>query len=422
VSAPQVHATGARVDALRTDEVEALRKDFPILAGTMRGRPLVYLDSAATAQKPRAVIDAMDRFYSHDYASVHRGVYQLAERATLAYEDARVRVARFLRARDPREVVFVRGATEAINLVAASFGRAHVGPGDEIVVTEMEHHSNIVPWQLLCEERGARLVVAPIDDRGVLRIDALAERLSPRTRIVALAHVSNVLGTVNPVREVADLAHARGAVLVVDGAQAAPHLAVDVQRLGCDFYVFSGHKLYGPTGIGVLWGRAEILEAMPPWQSGGSMIASVHFEKTRFAGVPQRFEAGTPHAAGAIGLAAAIDYLEAIGLDRVAARDAQLLALAHERLGRLAGLRILGEAPHKLAVVSFVLDRVHPHDVATILDQEGIAVRAGHHCAQPLMERFGVPATARASFGIYNTEQEIDALARGLERALEVFA
>jgi len=403
-------------------EVARLRADFPILAQKVHGKPLAYLDNANTTQKPRAVIDAESRFYAHDYAGVHRAVYELAERATRAYEAGRESVRRFLHAPDAHEVILLRGTTEAINLVAASFARSpRLGAGDEILITAMEHHSNLVPWQLACEARGARLVVTPIDDRGELLLDELEKRLSPRTRLVALVHVSNVLGTVNPVREVIELAHARSVPVLLDGAQAAPHLPVDVQELGCDFYAFSGHKLYGPSGIGALWGRRELLEAMPPWQGGGAMIESVSFEKTTFAGLPARFEAGTPNIAGAVGLGAAIEYVEAIGIDRIAAHEQALLAYANDLLAELPEVRVIGTAPGKAGVISFAIEGVHPHDVATVLDREGVAVRAGHHCAQPLMERFGVPATVRASFGLYNTRADVDAFVAGLRAVLEVF-
>jgi cysteine desulfurase/selenocysteine lyase len=403
-------------------ELARLRADFPILDQKAHGRPLVYLDNAASTQKPRAVIDAVSRLYAEDYANVHRGVYQLAERATRAYEAGREAVRRLLNAPDAREVVLLRGTTEAINLVAASFGRSQVGPGDEILITAMEHHSNIVPWQLLCEERGARLVVAPIDDAGELILDELERRIGPRTKLVSVAHVSNALGTVNPVREIVERAHARGVPVLVDGAQAVARLPVDVQALGCDFYALSGHKLYGPSGIGALWGRAERLEAMPPWQGGGEMIETVTFEKTTFAPIPHKFEAGTPAIAQAAGLAAAIGYLEAVGVERVGAHEHELLTAATAALAALPGVRVIGTAREKAGVLSFVLDGVHPHDVATILDREGVAVRAGHHCAQPVMERFGVPATVRASFALYNDRSDVEALARGLRSVLEVFA
>jgi cysteine desulfurase / selenocysteine lyase len=402
-------------------DVERVRKDFPILERTNRGQPLVYLDTAATAQKPRAVIEALADFYARDYAAVHRSVFEISEIATRRFEDARESARRLVGAAHAREIVFTRNATEALNLVAASWGRHHVGPGDEVLLTEMEHHANIVPWQMLCEERGARLRVAPIDDRGALDMEAFAKLLSERTRIVAVAHVSNVLGTVNPVAEIGRLAHDRGAVLVVDGAQAASRIPVDVASLGCDFYAFSAHKLYGPTGTGVLWGRAELLDAMPPYQTGGSMIESVSFEKTTFAQPPQRFEAGTPDVAGAVGLAAAIDYVQGLGLDRIAAHEAELLVRGTERLSEIPEVRIVGEAPGKIGVLSFVVDGVHPHDVGTVLDQQGVAIRAGHHCAQPLMERFGVPATARASLGLYNREDDLDRLASAVREAVRIF-
>jgi cysteine desulfurase/selenocysteine lyase len=402
-------------------DVERVRRDFPILRRGMRGRPLVYLDSAASAQKPRAVIDAVRDFYETSYANIHRGVYELSELATRLHDEARAKVAGLLGS-DPREIVFVRNATEAINLVAWSWGRSQLRTGDEILITELEHHSNIVPWQLLCEEKGARLVVAPVDDRGTLLLDDFEARLSERTRLAAFTHVSNALGTLNPVAELAALAHRAGALVLVDGAQAVPRLPVDVRALGCDFYAFSGHKLYGPTGVGCLYGRRELLDAMPPWQGGGDMIAEVRFEKTTFAETPQRFEAGTPDIAGAVGLGAAIDYVRELGLERIAAHERELLAYGSGRLAEVPGLRLVGTAPEKTGVLSFVLDGVHPHDVGTVLDQEGIAIRAGHHCAQPLMERLGLPATARASLGVYNTRADLDRLAEALRKVLEVFA
>ncbi len=398
------------------------RADFPILHQEVHGKPLVYLDSAATSQKPRQVIDAVSRYYECDNANVHRAVYQLAERATRAYEDARTVVARHIGAGDPREIVFVRGATEAINLVAQSFGRVHVGEGDEILVTGMEHHSNIVPWQLLCQEKGARLRVAPLDERGDVILEEYEKLLSPRTRLVAAVHVSNALGTVNPVETFIDLARERGIPTLLDGAQALPHMPLDVGSLGCDFYAFSGHKVYAPMGIGVLWARAAHLEAMPPWQGGGEMIASVTFEKTTFNEVPYKFEAGTPNVPGAVGLGAALQYVEALGLDAIAAYEAELLAYGTDLLTRLGGIELIGTARRKAGVLSFVLDGIHPHDVGTILDREGIAVRAGHHCAQPVMDRYGVPATVRASLGLYNTREDLDALARGLSVVREMFA
>ena len=403
-------------------ELARIRADFPILDQKVHGKPLVYLDSAASTQKPRVVIDAVSRFYAEDYANIHRGVYQLAERATRAYEAGREAVRRLLNAPDAREVVLLRGTTEAINLVAQSWGRANVGAGDEILITGLEHHSNIVPWQLLCAERGARLVVAPIDDDGVVRMDELERLVGPRTKLVAVAHVSNALGTVNPVREIAAIAHAAGARVLVDGAQAVARMPVDVQAIGCDFYALSGHKLYGPSGIGALWGRAELLEAMPPWQGGGEMIETVRFERSTWARIPHKFEAGTPHIAGGAGLAAAIGYLESIGIDRVAAHEEALLAYAVEALATVPGVRLVGTAPSRAGVLGFVVDGIHAHDVGTILDREGVAVRAGHHCAQPVMERFGVPATVRASFGLYNARDDVDALVRGLHTVVEVFA
>jgi cysteine desulfurase/selenocysteine lyase len=400
-------------------DVARVRADFPALHQQVNGRPLVYLDNAATTQKPQAVLDALLGFYSRDCANVHRGVHALSQRATDAYEGARETVARFLNAR-PREIVFTRGTTEAINLVAYSYG-SRLSPGDEILITELEHHSNIVPWQMLAERTGARLRVAPIDDRGEIILEEFQRLLGPRTRIVAVAHVSNALGTVNPVEEICRLAHTYGARVLVDGAQAVPHLAVDVRALDCDFYAFSGHKIYGPTGIGVLFGRWELLEAMPPYQGGGDMIRSVTFEKTLYNDPPYRFEAGTPHIAGAIGLAAAIEYVTRLGLEGIRRHEQQLLEAATRALEEIPGVRIVGTAAHKAAVVSFVLDGVHPHDVATVLDHEGVAVRAGHHCAQPLMERFGLPATTRASFALYNTLEEVDALAQAVRRARELF-
>jgi cysteine desulfurase/selenocysteine lyase len=402
-------------------DLARVRADFPILAREIHGRPLVYLDNAASTQKPRAVLDAVASCYTESYANVERGVHTLSQRATDLREKARETVRRFLNAPAAEEIVFVRGATEAVNLVAASWGRSNVKAGDEILISGLEHHSNIVPWQMLCEEKGAALRVAPLDDDGAIVLAELERLLSPRTRLVAVAHVSNALGTVCPVREIAGMAHARGALVLVDGAQAVPHLAVDVREIGCDFYAFSGHKVYGPSGIGALWGRAELLAAMPPWQGGGGMVRVVSFEKTTYADPPHRFEAGTPSIEGAIGLAAALDYVGALGLPAIAAWEHALLARAEERLAAIPGLRIVGTAPGKAAVLSFVLDGVHPHDAGTILDSRGIAVRAGHHCAQPVMQRFGVPATTRASFGLYNTFEEVDALFAGLLHVREIF-
>jgi cysteine desulfurase/selenocysteine lyase len=402
-------------------DLARVRDDFPILARQIHGRPLTYLDNAATTQKPRAVAAAIADCYSGWYANVERGVHTLSQLATQNREGARETVRRFLNAASAEEIVFVRGTTEAINLVAGSWGPAHVGRGDEVLITGLEHHSNLVPWQRLCEERGATLRVAPLDARGEVRLEDFARLLSPRTRLAAFAHVSNALGTINPVREMTAMAKQAGAAVLIDGAQAVPHLAVDVQALGCDFYAFSGHKVYGPSGIGVLWGRAERLAAMPPWQSGGGMVHTVSFERTTYAPPPHRFEAGTPFIEGAAGLAAAIDYLSVLGLPAVAAWESELLALATARLAEVPGLRIIGTARAKAAVVSFTVEGIHPHDLGTILDREGVAIRAGHHCAQPVMAHFGVPATARASFALYNTAAEVEALAAALVRARELF-
>jgi cysteine desulfurase/selenocysteine lyase len=404
-----------------TFDAERARKDFPILHQMVHGKPLVFLDSAASAQKPRPVIDAISRLYATDYANIHRGVYDLSVRATEAVEDARRKVARFIGA-DPQEIVFVRNATEAINLVAATFGRKHVREGDEVLITHMEHHANIVPWQRLCEERGAALRVAPIDDRGQLILEAFEALLTPRTRIAAVTHVSNALGTVNPIEEIVGLAHARDIPVLVDGAQAVPHGRVDVRELDCDFYAFSGHKLFGPSGIGVLYGKAAQLAAMPPYMGGGEMILSVSFDETIYKEPPYRFEAGTPDIAGAVGLGAAIDYLEAQDLDAVAAYERELLAYADQALSSIPGIRLIGTAEHKASAISFVMDGVHPHDIGTILDREGIALRTGHHCAQPVMQRFGIPATARASLALYNTRADVDALVSALQEVREVFA
>jgi len=406
----------------RALDVARIREDFPILGRMVVCKPLVYLDNAATAQKPQFVIDAVRRYYEDHNSNVHRGVHHLSQLATAEYEKARDRVRAFLNAGDRREIVFVRGTTEAINLVAQSFVRPTLAAGDEIVVTHMEHHSNIVPWQLLEQQAGAVLEVVPIDDRGDMDLAAYETLLaSGRVRLVSVVHVSNALGTVNPVREVIRLAHARGIPVLLDGAQAAPHLRVDVSELDCEFYAFSGHKLFGPTGIGALYGKAELLDAMPPYQGGGEMIRSVSFSGTTFADSPAKFEAGTPHIAGAVGLGAAIEYLRGLDRSAVEAHERDLLVYATGRLREVAGLRIIGEAREKVGVVSFVMTGVHPHDVGTILDQEGIAIRVGHHCAQPVMERFGVPATARASFAFYNTRAEVDQLVAGLARVRELF-
>jgi cysteine desulfurase / selenocysteine lyase len=403
-------------------DVDAVRADFPILSRAVHGHPLVYLDNAASSQKPRAVLEAERGVYEEYYANVHRGVHQLSMQSTDAYEGARAKVQRFLGAASTREVVFTRGTTEGINLVAASYGRRNVGAGDEVLISGLEHHSNIVPWQMLCDEKGARLRVAPIDDDGAVVMDELERLVSPRTKIVAVSHVSNALGTVSPVKRMAEIAHAAGAVILVDGAQAVPHLRVDVRALDCDFYAMSSHKLYGPSGVGVLYGRQRILEAMPPYQGGGDMILSVTFEKTTYNELPYKFEAGTPNIAGVIGLGAAIDYVTGIGLERIAAHEHDLLAYATERLSAVPGLRIVGTAAGKAAVISFVLEGVHPHDIGTVLDYEGVAIRTGHHCAQPVMDRYCLPATARASFAVYNTRHEVDVLVHGLQKVKELFA
>jgi cysteine desulfurase / selenocysteine lyase len=407
------------IDAPHYD-LEKIRAEFPILRERIYGRPLVYLDNAATSQKPDAVIDAISNYYRHTNANIHRGVHLLSQRATEQYEAARVAAQHFLHAVDSREIVFVRGATDGINLVANAYGRTHVGRGDEVLITAMEHHSNIVPWQMLCEEKGATLRVAPITDSGELILDEFEKLLNPRVKIVAISHVSNALGTINPVRSMIRSAHALGIPVIVDGAQAAPHLAIDVQDLDCDFYAFSAHKVYGPTGIGVLYGKAAHLEAMPPYQGGGDMISSVTFEKTIYNRIPHKFEAGTPDIAGVIGLGAAIAWVNHLGIASIAAHEHALLAYATEKIAALPGVRLIGTAREKAGVLSFLMDEIHPHDIGTILDQEGIAVRTGHHCAQPVMDRFGIPATVRASFAAYNTTAEIDALARGIQKVQEV--
>lgn len=406
----------------RAWDVNKIRADFPILREKARGHKLVYLDNAATSQKPKAVIDAIVGYYEHDNANIHRGVHYLSEKATEHFESARKAVQRFVNAKQASEIIFVRSATEAINLVAQTYGRVHVGVGDEVLITAMEHHSNIVPWQLLCQEKQAKLRVAPINDDGELILEEFERLLSPRTKIVAVGHVSNALGTVNPLPQICAMAHARNIPVVVDGAQAAPHVRIDVQALDCDFYAISGHKMYGPTGIGVLYGKMALLEAMPPYQGGGDMISSVTFDKTVYNKVPHKFEAGTPDMSGAVGLHAAIDYLTSLGMDNIASYEHDLLAYATEKFSTIPGVRLIGTARQKASVLSFVVEGIHPHDVGTILDQEGIAVRTGHHCAQPVMERFGVDATARASLGLYNTREEIDALVRGIQKVKEVFA
>ena len=403
-------------------DVEAVRRDFPILHETVHGHRLAYLDNAATTQKPTAVLKALMDFYSHDNANIHRGVHELSQRATAAHEAAREKVRGFLNAAAPREVLFVRGTTEAVNLVAHSFAAPRLAEGDEILLTHMEHHSNIVPWQMVCEARKAKLKVVPVDDRGDLILEEYERLLGPKTRLVSVVHLSNALGTINPVKEMIRLAHRRGVPVLLDGAQAAARIKLDVRDLDCDFYAFSGHKLYGPTGVGVLYGKAEHLEAMPPYMGGGDMISSVSFEKTLYNKIPNKFEAGTPHVAGVIGLGAAVDYLERLGIAAVAAHEEELLARATRAVAGIPGLRVIGTSPRKAGILSFVMEGIHPHDLGTVLDQQGIAIRAGHHCTQPLMERFGIPATARASFALYNTAGEVDALVEGLSRAREVFA
>ncbi len=415
-----MNAIHAVQHALLPLNVAQIRRDFPILERTVRGRPLAYLDNAASSQRPRAVIDAMSHYYEHSHANVHRGVHTLSQEATDLFEGAREKVRRFINARTTKEIVFVRGTTEAINLVAQSYGRPQFGPGDEILISWLEHHANIVPWQLLCQQTGATLKVAPITQTGEVDFDAFAALLSPRTKLVALTHVSNALGTVVPVQRFIAAARARGVPVLLDGAQAVPHLKVDVQSLDCDFYAFSSHKMCGPTGIGVLYGRESLLAAMPPWQGGGDMILAVSFDKTVYNALPYKFEAGTPAIAEAIGLGVAIDYLEALGMDRVAAAEHDLLLYANERLSKVPGLRFVGTAPDKAAVVSFTIDKIHPHDLGTILDHEGVAIRTGHHCAMPVMEFFGLPATARASFAFYNTPAEIDHLVDALHAAREM--
>ncbi|MFN8008147.1 MAG: cysteine desulfurase [Terriglobia bacterium] len=402
-------------------DVDAIRNDFPILQQKVYGKPLIYLDNAASSQKPRQVMEAITQLYSADYSNIHRGVHALSERSTRAYEDVRRKVQHFINAAEDREIIFVRGTTEAINLVAQSYGRQIIGEGDEILITTLEHHSNIVPWQLLCEAQKARLLVAPIDDAGDVELDSFEKLITERTKLVAVAHVSNALGTVNPLAQMIDIAHRKNVPILVDGAQAIPHLQVDVKELGCDFYAFSGHKLFGPTGIGVLYGKAKLLEAMPPYQGGGDMIASVTFEKSTFNKIPFKFEAGTPDIAGVVGLGAAIDYVSRIGFDTITAYELDLLNYARQKISGIPGVRIMGNAREIASVLSFLLDEIHPHDIGTILDQEGIAIRAGHHCAQPVMDRYGVPATARASFAFYNTKEEIDVLVEGLRKVLEVF-
>ena len=401
--------------------VAKIRADFPILEQKIRNKPLVYLDNAATCQKPNVVIDSISHLYRHDYANVHRGVHTLSVRSTDQFEAARIKVKEFINAASDKEIIFVKGTTEAINLVAQAFGRANIKAGDEIVISRMEHHSNIVPWQMLCQQTGAVLRVAPINHKGELIYDEFEKLLNDKTRLVSIVHMSNALGTVNPVKKIIAVAHSKGIPVLLDGAQAIPHMPVDVQELDCDFYAFSGHKLYGPSGIGVLYGKQALLEAMPPYQGGGDMIRKVTFEETEYNVLPYKFEAGTPSIADVVGLGAAIDYLNEIGMDAVAAYEAELLAYATEQARQIKGLRIIGEAGHKGAILSFVLDKIHPHDIGTMLDSLGIAVRAGHHCAMPVMDFFEVPATARASFAMYNTKEEIDVLMQGVKSLIEVF-
>jgi len=403
-------------------DVETLREDFPVLKQTVHGKPLVYLDSAATAQKPTVVVDAIRRFHEVDCANIHRGVHELSQRSTAAYEETRDKVRRFLRAKSNEELIFVRGTTEGINLVASSWGRKNVEAGDEIVITAMEHHSNIVPWQMLCEEKSARLRVIPMNQRGELILEEYEKLLNPRTKMVAFTHVSNALGTINPVRQMIQMAHHAGALALVDGAQSTPHIQVDVQALDADFYTMSGHKVFGPTGVGMLYGKLKLLEEMPPYQGGGDMIKVVTFEKTTYADLPYKFEAGTPNIAGGIGLGAALDYVNRIGIENIAAYEHQLLEYGTEKLSAIPGLRLIGTAREKASVLAFVMDGIHPHDIGTILDQQGIAVRTGHHCAQPVMDFFNVPATTRASLAFYNTFGEIDALVAGLHKVQEIFA
>lgn len=419
---PSTESSGhMRSNSARFD-VEKIRHDFPILARDVRGKKLVYLDNAATSQKPRAVIDAITRYYEQENANIHRGVHFLSQLATSEHDRARQAVRSFINASDVKELIFVRGTTEAINLVAQTYGRVNVGSGDEVLITAMEHHSNIVPWQILCDEKGTKLRVAPINDAGELILDEFAKLLTSRTKIVAVAHVSNALGTVNPLAQIIELAHKKNIPVLVDGAQAVPHMKVDVQALDCDFYTLSSHKMFGPMGIGVLYGKAELLEAMPPYQGGGDMISSVTFEKTTYNKLPFKFEAGTPDVAGAIGLGAAVEYLNEVGMDNIAKYEHELLVYATDKLSAITGVGLIGTAKERAGVISFVIENVHPHDVGTILDQEGIAIRTGHHCAQPIMDRFGIPATARASFAFYNTKEEVDALVNGIVKVQEVFA
>lgn len=403
-------------------DVERIREDFPVLRQMVNGKPLVYLDNAASSQVPQVVIDRGSAYLEDEHSNIHRGVHYLSQKATTAYEGAREKVKRFINARDAKECIFVRGATEGINLVMHGYGRKFIGPGDEIIISAMEHHANIVPWQMLCEEKGAQLRVIPMNDAGELLQDEYNSLLNEKTKFVAFTHVSNALGTINPIKQMIDQAHKYGVPVLIDGAQSAPHMLVDVQDLDCDFYAFSGHKMFAPTGSGIIYGKAELLEKMNPFQGGGDMIRSVTFEKTTYAGLPNKFEAGTPAIASQIGLGAAIDYLNSIDREQAAAHEHELLSYATERLNAIEGVRIVGTAREKMSVLSFVIDDIHPHDIGTILDQEGIAVRAGHHCAQPVMQRFNIPATARASFAFYNTKEEVDVLARTIEKVVEIFS
>ena len=403
-------------------DVDKIRADFPVLNQTINGKPLVYLDNAATSQKPQSVIDTLVSYYSTENANVHRGVHTLSQRATDDYEEARDKVKRFINAEKDDEIIFVRGTTEGINLISQTYGRSCIGEGDEIIISSMEHHSNIVPWQILCQEKGATLRVIPVNDLGELLLDEYELLFTAKTKLVSIVHQSNALGTINPAKEIVDIAHGHGVPVLLDGAQAIAHMEVDVRELGCDFYAFSGHKLYGPTGIGVLYGKESILEEMPPYQAGGEMIKSVTFEETLYNVLPNKFEAGTPNIAGAIGLGAAIDYVETLGIGQIAAYESELLQYGTDRLSSIEGLKIIGTADRKGSLISFVMEGVHPHDIGTILDAEGIAIRTGHHCAQPLMDRFAVPATARASFAFYNTKEEIDVLVKGIDRVIEVFS
>ena len=403
-------------------DVDKIRADFPVLDQMINGNPLVYLDNAATSQKPQSVIDSLVNYYSTENANVHRGVHTLSQRATDDYEEARAKIRRFINAEKDEEIIFVRGTTEGINLISQTFGRSCISEGDEIIISSMEHHSNIVPWQILCQEKGAKLRVVPVNDIGELLLDEYERLFTANTKLVSIVHQSNALGTINPAKEIVDIAHGHGVPVLLDGAQAIAHLGVDVRDLGCDFYAFSGHKLYGPTGIGVLYGKGSLLEEMPPYQAGGEMIRSVTFEETLYNTLPNKFEAGTPNIAGAIGLGAAIDYIGTIGMDEILVYESELLQYGTDRLSGIEGLKIIGTADKKGSVISFIMEGVHPHDIGTILDAEGIAIRTGHHCAQPLMDRFGVPATARASLAFYNTKEEIDVLVKGIDRVIEVFS